>query len=634
MAHNSCLRWLKSIGVVFSITIATFILQIVAQTNAGAAPVCTQPPASLVSWWPGDGNADDIWGGNNGTIENGVTFVAGEVGQAFHFDRTTSQFVQAPNASNLSFDRTNSFSIDAWVRTSETAHNMFIASKEDNASPFHGYGLAISNGEAPACDASNATAAGAGQLVGFLDGSVSSSCPPDFYISVRGGTHLNDGNLHHVAMTYDGSSTAAGVKLYVDGVEETEVVQEDTLGTHSITNSAHFTIGSRDAGGVPFNGDVDEVEVADSELSASEVQAIFNAGTAGKCKPAAACTAPPTGLISWYPGDGNASDIWTGHNGSLQNGAGFAPGLVNQAFSLDNSSNQFVQIPDAPELEFGPTSPITVDMWVYRTSDSQAQHFIGKRTGCVGNPNEGTFQMGLDFVFSMGCGLFWGPPSLPGVCSGMDLPMNTWTHLAGTFDGTTQKFYINGQLVGTNAAPMGSANTSPVLIGQTSLSCPSNVSAGGLIDEVEIFNRALSATEIQNIVNARTLGKCKLTPVAGTIKISPTKLNFGTVAVGQSRTKTLKVTNAGHTSKSSHPVPITVKTETENGSPSPDPFSVSMQCFEDVLLPKGKGVKANICLVGVTFKPSQATTYTGAMTIFDNLSGSGMQSVPIGGKGK
>jgi hypothetical protein len=240
----------------------------------------------MVSWWPGDGNANDIQDGNNGTLQNGATFTAGMVGQAFHFDRTASQFVQTTDAANLSFERTNAFTIDAWIRTSETVHNLFIATKQENSTPFRGYGLAISNGEVPACEgSSNPAAAGAGQLVGFLDGATSITCPPDHYISVRGATHLNDGQWHHVAMTYDGSSAAAGVKLYVDGAAEASVVQQDNLGSNTILNTVPFTIGSRESGGVPFNGDIDEVEVFNRVLSPAEIQAIFMAGSAGKCKP-------------------------------------------------------------------------------------------------------------------------------------------------------------------------------------------------------------------------------------------------------------------------------------------------------------------------------------------------------------
>ena len=61
------------------------ILSLVAISHAGAQ-TCVQPPSGLVSWWPADGNAADIYGANNGTLQDGVTFAPGIVGQAFTVD--------------------------------------------------------------------------------------------------------------------------------------------------------------------------------------------------------------------------------------------------------------------------------------------------------------------------------------------------------------------------------------------------------------------------------------------------------------------------------------------------------------------------------------------------------------------
>ena len=242
MANISCPRSLKPIGVVVSITIAIFLLQFVAQTNSNAALVCTQPPASLVSWWPGDGNADDIWGGNNGTLQNGVSFVAGEVGQAFHFDSASTQFVEIPNSNNLNFERTDPFSIDAWIRTAETAVNEFIFAKRLPSSPFTGYGLLVNNGQVPKCFPSDTTPPVAGELTFFLDNSDNASCPRDHAIFINGATKINDGQWHHIAVTYDGSETAAGVKFYVDSVLDTLTTIADDLASTTTTYTGALTV--------------------------------------------------------------------------------------------------------------------------------------------------------------------------------------------------------------------------------------------------------------------------------------------------------------------------------------------------------------------------------------------------------
>ena len=66
---------------------------------------------------------------------------------------------------------------------------------------------------------------------------------------------------------------------------------------------------------------------------------------------AAGCFSAPSGLISWWPGDGTTNDIVSTNNGTLQGGAtATAVGMVAQAFSLDGT-NGYVQIPDAPALK-------------------------------------------------------------------------------------------------------------------------------------------------------------------------------------------------------------------------------------------------------------------------------------------
>src|SRR5262249_60170423 len=80
--------------------------------NAGKCKPCVTPPPNMVSWWPGDGNANDIQDGNNGTLQGGATFAAGKVAQAFSFDGVNGS-VTVPDSANL--DITGPLTIDVWV---------------------------------------------------------------------------------------------------------------------------------------------------------------------------------------------------------------------------------------------------------------------------------------------------------------------------------------------------------------------------------------------------------------------------------------------------------------------------------------------------------------------------------------
>ena len=69
----------------------------------------------LVAWWPGDDNADDIVGGNHGTLEGGTTFAPGIVGQAFSLDGT-GDYIGMGDKPGL--ERRSQITIDAWVKSS------------------------------------------------------------------------------------------------------------------------------------------------------------------------------------------------------------------------------------------------------------------------------------------------------------------------------------------------------------------------------------------------------------------------------------------------------------------------------------------------------------------------------------
>ena len=71
------------------------------------------------------------------------------------------------------------------------------------------------------------------------------------------------------------------------------------------------------------------------------------------------CISAPTGLVGWWPGEGNANDLAGTNNGTLVNSVNFTNGRVGQAFSLDGASG-YVLIPDSPSLDAFTTS-ITIE---------------------------------------------------------------------------------------------------------------------------------------------------------------------------------------------------------------------------------------------------------------------------------
>src|SRR5512147_84110 len=73
-------------------------------------------PSGAISWWPGEGNAKDVVGLNHGTVESGVGFVPGKVGQAFSFNGLPEGGgVNLGNVPAFDFTSTSSFTMEAWV---------------------------------------------------------------------------------------------------------------------------------------------------------------------------------------------------------------------------------------------------------------------------------------------------------------------------------------------------------------------------------------------------------------------------------------------------------------------------------------------------------------------------------------
>jgi hypothetical protein len=229
------------------------------------------------------------------------------------------------------------------------------------------------------------------------------------------------------------------------------------------------------------------------------------------------CVTPPTGMVSWWPGDGNARDI-QGANDATLVGATFAPGMVLHAFRLPGGSR--VEAPSSASLQI--TGPITLDAWVSYQGVSPQTPAISNAPIVAkwGDTRSGTAGYGL-FVFGSESGYPDGTlafvVSPDGITRttlvGPPLPVRSFTHVAAVWNGSQLLLYVNGELVGT-ATYVGSivANNAPLVIGgyDPAFTGPGASDAMvGLIDEVEIFNRALAPNDIRLLFNAASAGKCK-----------------------------------------------------------------------------------------------------------------------------
>ena len=197
------------------------------------------PPSGLVSRWPGEENANDVAGTNNGTLVGGTTFAAGKIGQAFSFDGM-DDYVSVPGTWGGS-----EATVSAWVKETPTTTVQAIVS----STAFEFVHLQLFN---------------RGNIVAYTDAGV-------VFMPIVPQTSTCDYRL----ITF--SVKSGDSRLYVNG----ELVGSSSLVFNTIIPTSNLRIGSGYEGGRFFKGNIDDVEIFDRALSASEVQTIYSNGGGG-----------------------------------------------------------------------------------------------------------------------------------------------------------------------------------------------------------------------------------------------------------------------------------------------------------------------------------------------------------------
>ena len=185
--------------------------------------------------------------------------------------------------------------------------------------------------------------------------------------------------------------------------------------------------------------------------------------------------------IAWYKGDGNATDAMGNYDGTWTGSPAYTTGKIGGGFALNGTAS----------INIGTTAvyrAVSVSMWVYVAVLPRAgmQHFgannkVGFRTGGTGN----TFNWNV-----------WNQDGTRyELAPRAETAVGAWTHYAGTWDGTTSTVYIDGAYSASRSAhgtSLGSLSSALVIGPSTT---------GNIIDDVLLFDRALTAEEIELLYN-------------------------------------------------------------------------------------------------------------------------------------
>jgi hypothetical protein len=281
-------------------------------------------------------------------------------------------------------------------------------------------------------------------------------------------------------------------------------------------------------GGVPLDGKTNaaltifNAQLTDggnySVIVSNFVDSVTSSNALLTVNPLPLCTPPPSGLISWWRFENSVLDNWDSNNGTTPDGSAFVDAKVGHGF---NFAQRYVLVPDSPSLR--PTNGLTIEAWINPSSGiltlTPPHTIFAKADAPSGlGPQLTTFSYFLGttnngrIIFRVSpSGTATGSASLS---TSQAVPTNQWTFVVATYDGTALRIYLNGnqaaQLTYSNGIFPGpsAVGIGAISTGVTAFTWP----FFGIIDEVSIYNRALSSDEIQAIYKADFIGKCLVAP--------------------------------------------------------------------------------------------------------------------------
>lgn len=308
----------------------------------------------------------------------------------------------------------------------------------------------------------------------FTTAALDTTTPTVSITSPTGGTVSNTITL---SATASDNVAVAGVQFKVDGVnvssEDTSSPYSVSWTSNSVANGAHtITAVARDT--------------SNNTTTSSGVAVNVQNTTAG-------------GLVgAWSFNEGTGTTVadrsGTGNVGSIFQATWYNSGKYGKALSFDGS-NDYVSVPDSSSLDL--TNKMTIEAWVRPTASSGWRTVMMKENG-------GELAYGMYARESTNRPSGWlriNPSSGSSFSAGATpgLALNTWTHMATTYDGATLRLFVNG-VQRASRATTGNMYTStgPLKFGGNAMW---GEYFAGQLDEIRVYNRALTASEIQTDMN-------------------------------------------------------------------------------------------------------------------------------------
>lgn len=196
-----------------------------------------------------------------------------------------------------------------------------------------------------------------------------------------------------------------------------------------------------------------------------------------------------------------------GYNATLSNGSRTS-GIDGNAISMNGTSSDYISLPDSLGSMIL-NNPFSISAWIYwrgENSDNDnfnSQHLIVFRRGAfvilyLREPDHPSIQNSVSLQLN-------GSTSLNIDSGANTLPTNEWVHIVATNDGITSKIFINGnEMASSNIGVSTSNQTYSNIIGRSGNASSENFN--GIVDEVRLYNRAITLAEIETLANCTRSG--------------------------------------------------------------------------------------------------------------------------------